>query len=167
MACSHITSCELFVQFALNPALDIWKDSYCEGDYKTCVRFERSKSGQQIPLTLLPNGTIIKEGVNESICGSIAIFNAIQKRRTKMVASLLRVGVDIESRNINGKTPLMMAAEFGQIDIVRLLLENGADVHAETPYGDTAQLIAEKMGFPDIAKILSEHTSTGMRKTGT
>lgn len=167
MPCSHISSCELFVQFALNPALDIWKDNYCEGAYTSCVRYERSKSGQQIPLTLLPNGTLIKEGENESICGSIAIFNAIQKNRMKMVASLLRVGVDIEGRNINGLTPLMAAAEFGHSDIARLLLEHGADIHAQTSYGDTAQRIAEKMGFQELARIISEYTDVAELKTGT
>ena len=29
MSCSHVESCELFVQFALNPALDVWKLHYC------------------------------------------------------------------------------------------------------------------------------------------
>ena len=56
MACTHIDSCELFVQFALNPALDISKSAYCNGDYRSCVRYETALEDQVVPLSLLPNG---------------------------------------------------------------------------------------------------------------
>lgn len=167
MACSHIKNCELFVQFALNPALDIWKENYCEGEYKTCVRFEKSKSGQQIPLTLLPNGTLIKEGGSDAVCGSTAIFNAIIKKRGRMVSSLIKIGVDINAKNIDGLTPLMAAAEFDAVDIVRILIDNGADLHAQNMYGESALDIAVKKGHRDIEKLLASRTNPELLKTGT
>lgn len=167
MACSHVKNCELFVQFALNPALDIWKEHYCEGEFKSCARFQQSKSGRQIPLTLLPNGTIITVGGNDSACGSTAVFNAILKKRTRMVSSLLKIGVDINARNIDGITPLMCAAEYGAVDIVKILLSHGADVHAENIYGETALAIAEKKGHMEIASILAKRTGAATLKTGT
>jgi len=60
MACSHISDCELFVQFALNPALEIWKKGYCNTDYAACVRYKTAKMGQIVPLSLLPNGKKIQ-----------------------------------------------------------------------------------------------------------
>jgi len=167
MSCSHIKSCELFVQFALNPALDIWKDYYCEGDFASCARFKKSKSGRMIPLTLLPNGSIIKEGGDDSSCGSIAIFNAILKDRKRMVASLLKVGIDINGKNIDGITPLMAAAQYGRNEIAKVLLDNGADLHAENVYGETALQIAEKRGFPAVVKILADRSGAAELKTGT
>lgn len=167
MACSHVKNCELFVQFALNPALDIWKEHYCEGDYKTCVRFNKSKSGAQIPLTLLPNGTLIKEGGNDLVCGSTAVFNAILKNRARMVSSLIKIGVDINAKNIDGLTPLMATAEFGATEIARILVNNGADPHAENMYGETALDIAIKKGHQDIEKLLNNRTGATRLKTGT
>jgi hypothetical protein len=167
MACSHIKNCELFVQFALNPALDIWKEHYCEGDFKNCVRFQQSKSGRQIPLTLLPNGNIIKEGGNETLCGSTAIFNAILKNRTRMVSSLIKVGVDVNGKNFDGITPLMAAAEYGRTEVVRLLLQHGADLHVRNIYGQTALDIAEKSGNTDIATLLGSRMGSAALKTGT
>lgn len=167
MACSHVKHCELFVQFALNPALDIWKEHYCEGDFNACARFQKSSSGRQIPLTLLPNGALISVGGNHSICGSTAVFNAILKNRVRMVSSLLKVGVDINARNIDGITPLMAAAEYGAVDIVKVLLSHGADVHAENMYGETALALAEKKGHTDIVGILVKRTGVATLKTGT
>ena len=56
MACTHIRNCELFVQFALNPALGIWQSAYCNDDYSVCARYQTSLEGKVVPLSLLPNG---------------------------------------------------------------------------------------------------------------
>jgi len=103
MACSHMSGCELFVQFAMNPALELWKISYCKSrDYNRCVRFKKSLAGLPIPLTLLPNGVTITETQSENI-GSASLFNAIVKHQTNMIKSLLRVGIDLHYPHIAGK----------------------------------------------------------------
>lgn len=167
MACSHVKNCELFVQFALNPALDIWKEHYCEGNYETCARFNQSKSGALIPLTLLPNGVLIKEGGNDAVCGSTAVFNAILKNRSRMVSSLIKVGVDINAKNIDGLTPLMAAAGCGATDIAKILVNSGADLHAENMYGETALDISVKKGHRDIEQLLLKRSGRAFQKTGT
>lgn len=43
------------------------------------------------------------------------------------VRVLLRSGADVNGRNDAGQTPLMVAAEHGEVECVRLLLEAGAD----------------------------------------
>ena len=164
MSCSHVKNCELFVQFALNPALDIWKQHYCEGDYKTCVRYAKSKTGRQIPLTLLPNGRLIVADNDDKLCGSTAIFNAILKNRARMVSSLIKVGVDINGKNIDGITPLMAAAEFGRTEICRLLIRCGADLFAENIYGQTALDIAKKSGHREVVSLLSAKTDSAATK---
>ena len=79
MACSHVSSCELFVQFALNPALEIWKKAYCNGEYSTCVRYKTTKMGQIVPLSLLPNGKKIKINRSQDELATTALFNCIEK----------------------------------------------------------------------------------------
>lgn len=163
MSCSHVKSCELFVQFALNPALDIWKEHYCHGDYSVCERFNRSKAGQPVPLTLLPNGRLVKAKIEKVNYGSTAIYNAIIKKRTRMVCSLLKVGIDINTKNLQGITPLMAAVEENTPDIVEVLVEHGADLTLVNVDGETAYEIAVRLGYHDIAKTLNpEHDEQGV-----
>lgn len=155
MSCSHVESCELFVQFALNPALDVWKTYYCHGNFQECVRFVRSSSGQPIPLTLLPNGKALSTKPSRNDVGTMALFNSIVKHRTKMVSSLLRTGANIHDRNIEGKTALMAAAELGFDDIVALLLEHGARRSDTDAYGETAYDLAVHNNHASVAAMLS------------
>ena len=56
MACSHTTTCPLFPLISVNSALKVWKTFYCEGKYHNCARYTLSKTGQSVPVNLLPNG---------------------------------------------------------------------------------------------------------------
>ena len=155
MACSHMNSCELFVQFAMNPALELWKINYCESnDYKRCSRFKASLTGLPVPLTLLPNGKSINAETDDEEIGAASLFNAILKHQTHMINSLLRVGININVKNIEGTTPLMAAAQFGADDIVRILLDRGAKPDLLNNDGETAFDIAMKNGHYQIAKML-------------
>lgn len=167
MACSHVTSCELFVQFALNPALDLWKAHYCEGDYERCARYTGSSAGQAIPLTLLPNGKNVRIGLTKTDTGTTALFNAILKGRPRMIHSLVRAGVNINDRNLEGLTPLMVAAERGDTDIITALLAEGADPGITDLEGKTACDIALACGHLDAAQRLqpaAARTATGNRE---
>ncbi len=163
MACSHIASCELFVQFALNPALDLWKAHYCEGDFARCVRYQQSNSGQAIPLTLLPNGKNVRIGLTKTDSGTTALFNAILKRRPRMIHSLVRAGVDVNDRNIEGMTPLMVAAEQGYDDCISVLLIHGADPSAVNLEGHSAHDIAIAAGHPETAHSLRIETASSAK----
>lgn len=58
MPCSHIKTCPLFSIFNLKASLNFWKNNFCETEdqYQTCARYEKTTRGEQIPITLLPNG---------------------------------------------------------------------------------------------------------------
>jgi hypothetical protein len=51
-----MTGCPLYSQFKLKALLKYWCSVYCEGDWKTCERYKRSLKGDEVPITLLPNG---------------------------------------------------------------------------------------------------------------
>jgi hypothetical protein len=48
--------CALFPLFSTAAFLRVWQVGYCEADYTRCVRYQRSMSGEIVPVSLLPNG---------------------------------------------------------------------------------------------------------------
>ena len=78
------------------------------------------------------------------------LFSAIQRGDHSAVSGLLESGVDINSRNSSGWTPLMMAVESGDARMVAILLKGGANTEATTPKGQTALLQATSQGDPVI-----------------
>ena len=167
MSCSHVKSCELFVQFALNPALEVWKESYCESDYKRCVRYQNSLKNLPIPLTLLPNGRLVSNTRSRQEIEATVIFNAILKNRTHMVGSLIRAGVNVNTKNFEGYTPLMAAAEVGNEEAIKVLLQHNADISDTNEVGETAYDIATRCGHKSIAQLLVPGTGElKIRKAG-
>ncbi len=58
--------------------------------------------------------------------------------RDPVVAALpLSYGADIEATNIDGGTPLQYAASYANSDVITLLLANGADVNTPNEHGTT------------------------------
>lgn len=61
-----------------------------------------------------------------------AIFTAIKVGMQEMLLDVLKKGVDINLRNEQGFTPLMLAIEYDNTEIINLLIENGADIECRT-----------------------------------
>ncbi|GEM_PF-735531 len=157
MSCTHTKHCELYVHFAADPSLSLWKQHYCEGGFERCARYQQALRGENVPLTLLPNGKTLKwERTNEEN-GIHALFNAIQKNRVPMVKSILKSRLaDPRGVTRDGCTPLMFAARMGNAPIVEILLDFGCNPHARNAQGDTAADIAMKEGHEDCARLIRE-----------
>jgi hypothetical protein len=166
MECTHSKSCELFAQFALNPALKVWQIHYCEGDqHARCARYQMSLAGQVVPLNLLPNGKIVEAPRDNNAYGATALFNAILKDRTPMVESMLKNGIDINVKTPDGTTPLMAAVARGNIEIMQLLVAKGANVNAQNNAGGTAYTMAMRSGFAPGIALLKASGATAMATT--
>lgn len=163
MACTHVDNCELFAQFALNPALRVWQVHYCDQEFKRCARFQLSLTGAAVPLNLLPNGSRVEAARSDADYGATAIFNAILKRRMPMIESLLRTGMNVNIRDSRGMTPLMAAAATGDVEIVGYLLKKKAAPQLKSTAGETAYEIAVRAGFNNVAALLASaaHASHG------
>ena len=70
------------------------------------------------------------------------------------VETLIERGVDVNSENRRGITPLMIAASQGRNQIVRLLLQHKADTARRDYTGRTALMWAEWNRKPQIVKLL-------------
>ncbi|MBL7185067.1 MAG: ankyrin repeat domain-containing protein [Phycisphaerae bacterium] len=65
-------------------------------------------------------------------------------------------GADVNTRDENARTPLIIAADEGQKNVVELLLSNGAEVEARDDTGATALHHAAIDGYLDIVEVLLE-----------
>jgi ankyrin repeat protein len=82
---------------------------------------------------------------------------AIRLGDLREVQRLVKEGADVNSKDIYGGTPLMIAAGTGNLEIVRLLLDNGADINATRDGSDaTALMNAVKGSNVEVVKLLIE-----------
>ena len=101
----------------------------------------------------MPTG-LDKSGRSQSAHGAAALFTAVLKGRIAVVQTLLRQGVNVNTRTVSGKTPLMAAAYRGYSDIVQVLLEHGAEVKVRDARGDTALRMAARGGYTRVVDVL-------------
>jgi ankyrin repeat protein len=77
----------------------------------------------------------------------------------KVIELLLDAKADLDARDSEGRTALMLHSFFGSVQTVKLLIEAGADLNAKNNYGETALLYAQCSaggGGWDILKTLLE-----------
>jgi len=160
MACSHASTCDLYVQFAADPSIKVWKTHFCDSDFKRCARFELSLQGKPVPLTLLPNGKQINTAMSDEDRGLHALFNAIQKDRIHMVKAFMKTKVTTgKVVNAEGFTPAMYAASLGRTEIMKAILDQGCNPHHRSNKGETALELAAAAGHQDCVAILRDYMS--------
>lgn len=82
------------------------------------------------------------------------LFDAVINKDEKKVYYLLKAGIKADIENDFGVSPLMFAAESGNLYITGLLIENGANVN-KTPSGGTSAIIAaSKKNNIEIVELL-------------
>ena len=91
------------------------------------------------------------------------LFNAVRNNDIDRVRELLDSGVNPNTKNNGGQTPLMLAFKHiypykGDKEIVRLLLQHGADPNSKNRYGgDTLLMDASRLGRIDIVRLFLEN----------
>ena len=74
------------------------------------------------------------------------------------MAALISHGADVNAREVDGETPLMVASYFGNAKVVEALLDAGADKELKATSGwaegKTALVIARDMNKGDVVAIL-------------
>jgi len=84
------------------------------------------------------------------------LINAVLKADTATVNALLATGSDVNSKNRDGETVLILAAKYGHTDTVKVLLAEGADLNARDRFGETALTCAKRCGHMKITRLLKE-----------
>uniref|UniRef100_H3A6L4 Kinase D-interacting substrate of 220 kDa n=1 Tax=Latimeria chalumnae TaxID=7897 RepID=H3A6L4_LATCH len=83
-----------------------------------------------------------------------SLLTYVEEENVAAVKALLEKCKDVDERNENGQTPLMLAAEQGNLEIVQELLKKGANCNLEDTDNWTALISAAKEGHEEIVKEL-------------
>jgi len=133
------------------------------------MRAAHSGSAEAVRL-LLDGGANV--AARENGLQQTALMRAVAQNHADVVRLLVRRGADPRARSANRFTPLLFAAQQGNVDIARVLLDAGASVDESAPdgiAGDTnatrsfkpgtdaaALLVAIDSGHEDMARFLVE-----------
>lgn len=90
------------------------------------------------------------------------LMGAITARNRETVHVLVAHGAKVNVRNHCRQTPLMLAAQWGNVDMVTLLIAHGAKVNAVDVGGETALYKAVESGHFAAAQRLRHYGGSGM-----
>jgi len=98
-----------------------------------------------------------KPNAQETNGGQSALMWALSERHAAVATELVKRGADVHARTKRGFTPLMFAAQQGDVESARMLIEAGAKPNDVMPRtGFTPLIIASAMGRTDVAALLLE-----------
>nr|XP_044627845.1 kinase D-interacting substrate of 220 kDa isoform X13 [Equus asinus] len=89
-----------------------------------------------------------------SVLISQSVINYVEEENIPALKALLEKCKDVDERNECGQTPLMIAAEQGNLEIVKELIKNGANCNLEDLDNWTALISASKEGHVHVVEEL-------------
>ena len=101
---------------------------------------------------LIINYCLCKCVTQRTMSGAL-LLEASRNGNVDAARALLEAGADVDARNADGITALMMAAARGHVEVVHVLLEAGADVDARNAVGGDA---ADERGPSDAKRVCSD-----------
>ena len=81
-------------------------------------------------------------------------FNAVESGNAERVEALISEGIDLELRDNNDNTGLIVASSLGLYEIVKLLIDNNVDLENVGRHDLTALAIAGTYGHPTVVRLL-------------
>lgn len=82
----------------------------------------------------------------------------------QMLQLLLSTTADRNAPDVDGNTPLMLAAKANAVAAVELLLQCGCEANRSNRVGETALTIATSRGFENIVQLIEEHLGFQQRE---
>jgi hypothetical protein len=111
---------------------------------RTAAEYVPEKKVDSIGLILIKGYTDLNQ----------AILDYVRLKQVRAVAEAITQGANIDTKDTNGETPLIIAARNNDVNMVSLLLSLGASPTVRDNNGISAQQTAEKYGYKQIAQII-------------
>lgn len=88
-----------------------------------------------------------------------SLHEAAKRGSAELIIKLAQDGLDVNQVNLEGQTPLMLAAQADQnaLAVTELLITQGANVNEVDQYGNTALIYAVQANDLPVVKALVEH----------
>jgi hypothetical protein len=101
--------------------------------------------------------------------GCASLFHVLESKNIQSgvtenkVRALLESGADVNYRNREGRTPIMVAAgKRGSLRMMQILLDHGADLCAQDLYGKTALMVAICAGLHERGSDVNQQNQKGL-----
>jgi ankyrin repeat protein len=101
--------------------------------------------------------TVEETGKKKMIYSADSFFKEVKTGNREGAGALIKEGIDVNVKDKEGSSALLIATEKRDYNMVKLLLEKGADVNARDIDGYTALMYVAYNGNLEIAKLLLEH----------
>ncbi|ELR45172.1 Putative ankyrin repeat domain-containing protein 19, partial [Bos mutus] len=105
-----------------------------------------------------PHATLLLEhGADPNVmdvCGNTTLHYAVFCQNISLAAKLLSCDANIEARNKDNLTPLLLAIIERRAQMVEFLVKNGANIHAVDKLKRTALMLAVNYGSTNVVGLL-------------
>ncbi len=128
------------------PASAQFSDSY------TFLKAVRDQDVAKARALLDKPGTVVNS--RDGGTGEAPLHIVVRRRDTPWLGFLLQANADVDIRDRDGNTPLLLAASTGYVEGVRVLIAVGARVDLKNNAGETALIKAVHARDTDTAKML-------------
>eukprot|EP00803_Ostreobium_quekettii_P010979 evm.model.scf_1222.2 EVM.evm.TU.scf_1222.2 scf_1222:10854-22054(-) len=125
--------------------LDIWA---ARGLARSLSQPEHGSPGASGELFLHRTRRLLQDNTGEDLLAAASEGDVAE------VSRLLAAGVDVDSTDSRGNTPLVLAAASGHVSVLRVLLEAGADINKQGQRGLTALNAAASEGQSTAVRFL-------------
>eukprot|EP00743_Colponemidia_sp_Colp-15_P006822 GILK01007358.1.p1 GENE.GILK01007358.1~~GILK01007358.1.p1 ORF type:complete len:608 (-),score=137.63 GILK01007358.1:160-1770(-) len=95
--------------------------------------------------------------LNQPYMGVAPLQQAVESGNMDICRFLLDKNVDVNVRDLTGRTPLMLAIEKANPELIRLLIDHGADVNVTDNRLNTALLLAVSLNQLELVSDLLDH----------
>ena len=92
---------------------------------------------------------------HEGSRNSTALHFAVEEKHADVVQVLIDAGADVETKNDEGHSPLIVASLSGELTTMKMLVKAGADVRATDAEGLTCLMFAAYHGHIDTVRYLT------------
>eukprot|EP00262_Sarcandra_glabra_P015973 TRINITY_DN5045_c0_g1_i1.p1 TRINITY_DN5045_c0_g1~~TRINITY_DN5045_c0_g1_i1.p1 ORF type:complete len:459 (-),score=72.12 TRINITY_DN5045_c0_g1_i1:343-1719(-) len=124
---------------------------------KLTGRFTLGKQSSLAPDFDYTSGDHDEQELSEAIDSTVRLMYLANEGDLKGIEELLDSGINVNFRDIDGRTALHVAACQGRTDVVELLLRRGAKVDQEDRWGSTPLADAIYYKNHDVIKLLEKH----------